>query len=249
MKLLKETARKLRSRAAKLERWRLWLAGGALVFAAGLAFLALGLVLQGGGANDDTPGPATFRGKSSSVNGGQGSGPIHGSAFRVIPRVVTHRIIIPSIGVDAPVVALGMDDELVPDVPSNAKDVAWYEFSPLPGEGGNAVLGGHLNWAGDPGVFADLKDVEPGEIVRIIAADGREFAYRVTDNFIVDPTDPDAREVLAATETDTITLLTCGGTWVPDPEDQRLGGSYTDRIVVKADRIDDPQQRGRSFGF
>jgi LPXTG-site transpeptidase (sortase) family protein len=248
MESLKRLIERLRGRIAATERWKLWLGGGGSALTLALVLIVFGVLVQTG----TNIGPLnslseTFGGTPSRIDG---SGPVQGSAFHIQPRIVTHRIIIPSIDVNAPVVVMGMDDENVPDVPFNADDVAWYNFSPPPGEMGNAVLGGHLNWGGNPGAFTSLKDLHEGDIIRIRSEEGREFAYQVTGTFSIDPTDPDARDILAATEgKETVTLITCGGDWEPDPDDERLGGDYSERVVVKAERIEDPQHRNRSFGF
>lgn len=239
-----------------MKRWRIWLGAGTVIFVAGAAFLTIGLISysQNNGDSDvgasADPSSQSFSGVSTRLPGEVGPGPIPGRSFRINPRVVTHRMTIASIGVNAPVIALGMDDENVPYVPANKDDIAWYDFTVKPGGGSNAVFGGHLNWGGSPGVFFDLEDVQMGELIRIFAEDGEEFTYRVFNNESLDPKNRDSVNVMAPADTDIITLITCGGTWVPDPDDERLGGSYTERVVVQAERVDNPQQRFRSgFGF
>ncbi len=238
-----------------MKRWRVWLGAGAVIFVVGAAFLTIGLISysQKNGDSDvgasADPSPYSFSGVSTRVSSEDGPGPVAGRSFLIIPRVVTHRMIIESIGVNAPVIALGMDDENVPYVPNNKDDIAWYDFTVKPGGGSNAVFGGHLNWGGSPGVFFDLEDMQPGELVRILAEDGEEFTYRVFNNESLDPKDGDSVNVMAPAETDIITLITCGGTWVPDRDDERLGGSYTERVVVQAERVDNPQRFRGGFGF
>ena len=65
----------------------------------------------------------------------------------------------------------------------------------------------------------------------------------------MDPKNRDSLKVMAPAETDIITLITCGGNWVPDPDDQRLGGSYTERVVVQAELVDNPHRFRGGFGF
>ncbi|MEE8137341.1 MAG: sortase, partial [Thermoanaerobaculia bacterium] len=91
--------------------------------------------------------------------------------------------------------------------------------------------------AGAPAVFGDLDQLQPGDTVRLMSDDGREFTYEVFDNFPVDPSDPASLKVMAPTEADTITLITCGGTWIPDPSEQ-FGGNYTDRTIVQAKLVE-----------
>ena len=105
--------------------------------------------------------------------------------------------------------------------------------SAVPGTGSNAVFAGHVNWNRAPAVFANLEDLETGDVIMLKANNGTEITYQVSDNFLVDPADPASLKVMAATPTDTITLITCAGTWIPDPSEQ-LGGDYTNRVIVRA---------------
>ncbi|MEE8346366.1 MAG: class F sortase [Dehalococcoidia bacterium] len=147
------------------------------------------------------------------------------------------RLVIEGIAVDAPIVELGMDGEGIPYVPLNGQDVAWYNFSTKPGAGSNAVFAAHINWERAAGVFSELTDVQLGDTVRLISDDGREYTYEVFANFAVDPLDPASLKVMDPTSEDTVTLITCGGTWIPDAS-ERFGGNYTDRTIVQARLIE-----------
>ena len=150
------------------------------------------------------------------------------------------RMVIEAIGVDAPVAVRGLDANAVPEEPGAPDVVAWYNFSSRPGAGSNAVLAGHVDWTynGRPGpaVFWGLKDLNPGDTVRIFLEDGTRYDYAVTANFAVPYDDPKAVEVMGPTPNDVITLITCGGTWIRDPS-LPLGGYYTHRIIVRAERV------------
>ncbi len=144
------------------------------------------------------------------------------------------RLLIESIGVDAPVLTYGLDPNGVPTVPTGAdaaEVVAWYDFSHPPGSGSNTILAGHVTWSGHA-VFWDLDDLQPGETIKLKAEDGRDYTYEVFANFQVDPSDPNTSQVMADTTTDIVTLITCGGSWIPDPS-QQLGGDYTHRTIVQ----------------
>lgn len=153
------------------------------------------------------------------------------------------QIIIDAIDVDASVITLGLDENNIPEVPdyNNTEDarsvVAWYdEFSAVPGAGSNAVFAAHVTWEG-PAVFANLDELKAGDSVRILRQDGEELAYEVFANFLVDPEDPDALKVMLPTEEDVVTLITCGGTWLPNPSDP-YGGAYSNRTIVQARLVD-----------
>jgi LPXTG-site transpeptidase (sortase) family protein len=150
------------------------------------------------------------------------------------------RMIIEKIGLDGQVVTMGLDEDHVPLVPDNPDDIVWYDFSTRPGWGSNAVFSGHVDWTvhGVPvtGVFYDLRKVEVGDIIKIGLEDGTEYQYKVFANVAVPYDDPEALKVMGATPTEMITIITCGGTWVPRWNDP-LGGNYTHRQIVRAERV------------
>ena len=149
---------------------------------------------------------------------------------------------IDAIEINAPVITLGLDSNHAPEVPDdiyarNTDDaggvVAWYNFSATPGGGSNAVFAAHVTWDYKPAVFWSIDDLQPGDRIVLTSGEGRELVYEVFANFLVDPTDPDALKVMDATEEDIITLITCGGQWLPNPSEQ-YGGEYVNRVIVQA---------------
>ena len=147
-----------------------------------------------------------------------------------------YRIAIGKIGVDAPVDVYGLDDKGVPKVPLGpdaAEVVAWYNFSARPGTGSNAVFAGHVTWYGKA-VFYDLQTLQPGDVIELVGAAGTRLTYVVSANFAVDPNDPDSLQVMQPTDTDVITLITCGGTFF-ETDDPVAGGDYTLRVIVRAE--------------
>ena len=143
-----------------------------------------------------------------------------------------YHMIIDKIGVDAPVFPYGVDANRVPEVPLNASDVAWYNFSAQPGTGSNAVFAGHVTWSGQA-VFYNLKDIQVGDHIMLRGDDGTQIDYVVSDSFMVDPNDPNALSVMAPTGNDVITLITCDGSffYTGDPV---FNGDYTHRRIVRA---------------
>ena len=142
-----------------------------------------------------------------------------------------YRIVMPSVGVDASVVTYGLDANQVPEVPYNGYDVAWYDFSARPGTGGNAVFAGHVTWSGHA-VFYDLDLLNPGDDIFLVGTDGTRVNYKVSEVFLVDASDPNALSVMGPSGGDTVTVITCGGSYF------YVGGiaqyDYTHRLVVRA---------------
>jgi LPXTG-site transpeptidase (sortase) family protein len=141
-------------------------------------------------------------------------------------------MVIETIGVDAPVGVYGLDANSIPQVPLNAAEVAWYDFSAQPGTGGNAVFAGHVTWSGRA-VFYSLNQLVAGDTVRLRGEDGTELLYTVSDSFLVDPDDPNALAVMGPASADMITIISCDGDfyYTGDPV---FRGDYTNRRVVQA---------------
>ena len=150
------------------------------------------------------------------------------------------RIGIPSIGVDASIVVMGLDAENYPEVPNAGDEVAWYTFSATPGRGSNAVFSGHVDWFywGNPaeGVFYHLRELEIGDQITLDLEDGSQLRYRVTGNVATAYDDPNVVDVMDPTSKDVLTLITCGGTWQKDYSNP-IGGNYSHRVIVRAERV------------
>lgn len=163
------------------------------------------------------------------------------------PNANAGRLRIPAINVDAPISShpVAADGQL--QDPIGPSDVAWYDFSKLPGFGGtpgggeNAVFAahvdraGHLDYAGvdynGPGIFFWLDRLNAGDVIEVTMR-GRTLRYAVTWAREVPATDPDEWEDLLASDVDdeSITLVTCGGDF------DRATQEYASRLVVRATR-------------
>lgn len=90
------------------------------------------------------------------------------------------RIVIPAIGVDEVVrsgVALSVID----------LGVAHWSGTALPGEEGNVVLAGHRTTHTAP--FNRIDDLARGDLILVSRPDGIDVMYRVTESFVVEPSE------------------------------------------------------------
>lgn len=138
------------------------------------------------------------------------------------------RIVVPALGVDAPVIRLGLQGDGTLEVPATASEVGWWSGGTRPGTVGPAVLAGHVNLGDQRGVFARLAELTAGDRVDVAAADGTTVSYVVTrierhpkDAF---PTDA----VYAMTAGPELRLITCGGDF------DRSSGHYEDNVIAFA---------------
>lgn len=115
------------------------------------------------------------------------------------------RIVIPRIGVNAPVVQT-MPTNGVWDVADWA--VGHLATTPNPGGLGNAAYSAHDDIKGE--IFKRLGELKPGDVVRLYTAHAA-YNYVVTNQLTVDPSDI---SVLDPTRNSTVTLISCTPYWV-----------------------------------
>ncbi|WP_328871636.1 class F sortase [Streptomyces sp. NBC_00287] len=142
------------------------------------------------------------------------------------------RIDIPGLGVQAPVVARGLDPQGAVDPPPFDQPgvVGWYAAGAAPGAAGTALMVGHVDTETRPAVFYKISALKPGETVRVIRDDGRVAEFTVDDVQVVTRDRFDARQAYGPREPGRaeLRLITCGGTF------DRASRSYTANVVVSA---------------
>lgn len=142
------------------------------------------------------------------------------------------RIEIPAIAVDAPVLELSVDEDGAMQSPDGPEPVGWYDFSPTPGNPGNAVFAGHRDWrTGEVGVFWRLNELTPGDRIAVVLEDGQRIEYDVLLSVLIPPDGMPIEEVVGQTADEIVTLITCEGAFDPTSRD------YDKRRVVWASRV------------
>lgn len=119
--------------------------------------------------------------------------------------------------------AIGLYETILPGVAMSVIDrgVAHWSGTARPGEYGNVVLAGHRTTKTRP--FRDLDRLDNGDLIFVTDGSGFEVMHRVSDTFIVDPTDLWITYDIGAS---TLTMFAC------HPK-----GSERFRIVVRADLV------------
>jgi LPXTG-site transpeptidase (sortase) family protein len=142
------------------------------------------------------------------------------------------RLVVPSIGVDAPVVELGLKDDGAMESPDGPDPVGWYGFSPTPGNPGNAVLSGHRDWhTGVAGVFWRLGELREGADLTVVLEDGTSLTYVVGLSALIGPDEVPIDEVVGQTHNEMVTLISCEGSFDPASRE------YDKRRVIRAGRL------------
>ncbi|MER7132495.1 class F sortase [Streptosporangium saharense] len=140
--------------------------------------------------------------------------------------VVPKRLDIPSLGIEAPLMKLGVTDGQIDLPPFDRPDTAgWLKESAVPGDPGSAVILGHVDTKTDPAVFYKLKQMRSGQVIKVVRSDGKVAQYRV------DSIEQTSKERFPADKVylqDGLRLITCGGTFDWDKHE------YRDNVIVYA---------------
>lgn len=146
----------------------------------------------------------------------------------VAPAAPPVRLAIPAIGVNATVESVGLDAQGRIAAPSAPANVGWYRTGVAPGDAGNALLDGHLDWYGTPqAVFYNLRKLRPGDSVSVARADGTEVQF-VVDSTSMLSFDAADDKLFTASGPPSMSLITCAGSW------DRARATYLRRLVVHA---------------
>jgi hypothetical protein len=115
--------------------------------------------------------------------------PLDEAPLALPPAPPPLRLVIWSIGLDRPLIPVGVDqfgEFIVPD-----HDVGWYNASAAPGQGENIVLWGHvlpfLNAPHLPAPFARVGELSVGSRITLYDANGAPHEYAVRQQLVVDP--------------------------------------------------------------
>lgn len=142
------------------------------------------------------------------------------------------RLKIPSIGVDAAIESVGLTAKKAMDVPKNSDNVGWYNLGPRPGDKGNAVLAGHLDWYyGKTAVFQHLSKLKVGDVLSVETDQGKSFPFVVREIRTYKPNEH-ALDVFKKSDGRHLNLVTCGGIW------DTFRKMYSERLVVFTDAVD-----------
>ena len=134
--------------------------------------------------------------------------------------------------IDVNVQEVGVEEDGTLSVPSNWQDAGWYINSAKSGEIGNVIIDGHYDTnTGSPAAFWNLKNLKIGDTVIVTDGLGRDFSYRVSEIFYVAINDPDRLDIFASADKPILTLITCGGLWLPGK------GTYSSRLVIRSQLI------------
>jgi sortase (surface protein transpeptidase) len=147
------------------------------------------------------------------------------------PDARPQAVMIPRIGVEAPLIRLGLQPDRRMEVPKDYSEAGWYTGGPRPGELGPAVIAGHIDSKRGPAVFYRLRELRPGDGVVVKYSGGLQVRFRVERTERHPKGTFPTRRVYGRTAGAKLRLITCGG------EFDRASGHYRDNVIVFASAI------------
>jgi LPXTG-site transpeptidase (sortase) family protein len=138
------------------------------------------------------------------------------------------RLVISSIGVNAPVTGLGTTPEGLIAVPKAYGVVGWYNKGSVPGKSGPAVLVGHYA-GGNGAVFDKLNGLKTGDLITTTNGRGQSFTYKVTVMKEYEKDKVPMADIFKNSNDSRLEIITCSGKW--------QSKTYTNRLVVTAELV------------
>jgi LPXTG-site transpeptidase (sortase) family protein len=181
-----------------------------------------------------TLGPSVSRLSARSIAQGAVTHPASPRQTRRVPQTkpgIPRRIDIPSVGIAADVLSLGLLLGGKLDAPQKREDTGWYRGSKRPGEAGTAVIDGHLNTAQGPGAFWNLKNVKAGDLIAVTDEHGVTRNFQVRKTAVYPVHQAPMREIFTSTDGTHLNLITCAGKWSLKLD------HYDKRLIVFADAV------------
>ncbi|CAL9355972.1 class F sortase [Streptomyces sp. enrichment culture] len=181
-------------------------------------------LLAGCGGGHPAGPPATDRSRDPASAAHPSAAPV-----RALGRSVPVRLEIPAIGVDTPVMRLGLAPDRSVEVPPVTADdeASWYRHSPTPGRRGPSVILGHVTvGAHGDGVFRHLARVRRGDRISVHLENGATAHFAVGSVRTVARAGFPTEAVYGDVDRPELRLITCGG--------PRTGDGYRDNVIVFA---------------
>jgi sortase (surface protein transpeptidase) len=138
------------------------------------------------------------------------------------------RILIPAIGVSAPILPVGLNADRTLQVPVTFSETGWFTRGPEPGEPGPAVIVGHVDSVDGPGVFYHLRALRNGDLIKVVLENGWTVRYLVSSHLAAPKNGFPTKAVYRHTEKPTLRLITCDGQF------DTATGHYVDNYIVFA---------------
>jgi sortase (surface protein transpeptidase) len=136
------------------------------------------------------------------------------------------RVIIPALAADVEIQDTGYDASNTMEIVAAADIISWLRESAIPGNAGNAILGGHNKWRGTICPLFALDTLQIGDEMEIVYADGLSLKFRLESVFVYALATAPAYLIMDVGGEARVTLITC-----KEPFNKKTGTS-DNRIVA-----------------
>ena len=121
------------------------------------------------------------------------------------------RMRIPALALDYEIQGTGADASGTMQIVPALKVISWFMLSSIPGNKGNAILGGHNSWHGERSRIYTLDSLEIGDELEIVYADGTSLKFRMESVFVYPLATAPAHLIMDVRGEARLTLITCKG--------------------------------------
>jgi LPXTG-site transpeptidase (sortase) family protein len=145
-----------------------------------------------------------------------------------LPRFIK----IPKLGINAPIVSVGLASDGSVGTPSNIYEAAWYNGSTKPGTNGASFIDAHSSASGGA-LFGHLDRLTNGDKIQVQKGDGSTITYQVMSVQIVPKDSVDMASMLRpfGSTSKGLNLITCQGNWIDSEK------TLTHRVLVYTQQV------------
>lgn len=190
-----------------------------------LFFVLLSLLLGGWIGDQFFQPPRSARPLGSFTGGTPETSETRGSVASPTTYQPDGYLIIPTIGINAPIEPVGVspDGDLAVPTQKPWDGVGLYQNGPYPGAQGSAVIDGHLDRpGGSPAVFWKLQNLHIGDIIMVVKPGEKPLHFRVMNIKYYAPNNAPLQTIFGNTAGTFLNLITCAGQWIPDQHQTTL---------------------------
>jgi hypothetical protein len=143
------------------------------------------------------------------------------------------RLVVRSVGLDAPIVPVGVERNGAMALPEDVDHVGWYRYGPPPATAyGSAVLAGHVDDEEQGlGVMARLRSVDVGARVVVARTGGKPSDFTVVSRERIAKAALPVEALFRREGPPRLVLITCGGAF------DSARGAYEENLVVVAEPL------------
>jgi LPXTG-site transpeptidase (sortase) family protein len=154
------------------------------------------------------------------------------AAAYAVPADQPKYITISKLGIQAPVVNLGLTSSGAVDTPKNIWHAGWYNGSAKPGTNGASLIDGHSSET-HGALFGNLEQLVAGDKIQIERGDGVIINYQVAYVVIVNRNNVDMASMMKpyGNSSKGLNIISCNGKWIDSEK------TLENRVLVYAQQI------------